>query len=128
MTNLIERLDRYIDLEYDTSIKQVKEMWEKPLRERVNEGEAISEIQVVNNNLQILSISCRLNISKFRVGSKLRIHQGDPFKGISCEVLQDEGYELELKAGYRESFSGVTGSGWILDRDYVDIRHILKKC
>lgn len=126
MSNLIERLDRYIDLEYDTSIKQVKEIWKKPLAERIAEGEAISEISVITKDIATLRVRCRLNISKFRVGSRLRIHKGDPYEGISCEVLRDDGVELELKAGFNESFSGVSGSGWTLDSDYVDIRHILK--
>ncbi|MEM8483997.1 MAG: AAA domain-containing protein [Bacteroidota bacterium] len=127
MRNLIERLDRYIDLEYDTSIKQVKEIWKKPLAERVSEGEAISDIDVISHDLAKLRVRCRLNISKFRIGSRLRIHQNNPADGISCEVLRDDGLELELKPGYRESFSGITGSGWILDNDYVDIRRILKE-
>lgn len=124
-------LKAFINKEADAQVEQIREMWEKPLKERVRAGEAIANITVVHNySGERLTLRCSENHSKFRVGDYLRLHQGNPDgrNVYGCKVLEELGNELIVEAGYRVNFYGVQPSDdWVLDRNLVDIRHILIK-
>lgn len=58
----------------------------------------------------------------------LRLNRGNPTEWpcLSCELESESGRYLELKAGFDTNFLQVSpGPGWVLDRDIVDIRHLL---
>lgn len=139
MNNLITELKAFIDREYDEENRQIEEIWAKPLNERVLLGEAIDNIYIKTHRMSILNISiifsidlhCQENISKFRKGSKVILHQNTLNKGYSCEIVQDKGNELVVSAGFPNNnfvFPSEIqdGPGWVLDNDKVDIRHIIK--
>lgn len=126
MSDLFQKLDRFVDLEYETQVIQTKAIWQKPLDERVAEGEALDQISILSNDGHTLRIRSPINDSKFREGSSLRLHRTRPEEGLSCEVLEDAGHEMTLTAGYNTHFNDVEGSGWVLDNDLIDIRHILQ--
>jgi DNA replication ATP-dependent helicase Dna2 len=129
-------------------------MWLQPLQQRVMAGEAIAQVIVkphrrtatTHPNLykspygysstrtyqrKQYAISFAENVSKFRTGDVLRLHQGNPLSKMgaySCNVIDDEGYQLIVEPGFGCDFSDLDFSKhWILDRDIVDVRHILHK-
>lgn len=129
MTDYIQLLREFVNIEYDVQKSRVYEMWRRPIAERVAEGEAITDIEVIAVEYNRARLRCRNNHSKFRPGDRLRLNAGDPFdseRSYACELLEDDGEELVVQAGYKVSFHGLRRSrGWVLDRDVVDIRHLL---
>lgn len=118
----------FIDVEYDTQIRQVRAMWAEPIGTRVAEGEAIDGLTVVQSDDKVAALRCRQNLSKFREGDMLRLHRGNPEeKYFECTLDADRGTELVVRAGYRTTFWNMgSADGWVLDRNYADLRHILK--
>jgi len=129
MTNYIQSLREFVNTEYDTQKLQVYEMWHRPIAERVAEAEAIADVEVIAVDYNQARLRCRNNPSKFRPGDRLRLSAGDPFDfehSYACELLEERGEELVVRAGYKVSFHDLRRSGgWVLDRDVVDIRHLL---
>lgn len=126
-------------------------MWKQPLPQRVKAGEAIRQVSVkpyrgsVNQNYsnkqngytrtrtyqkKKYAITFSENVSKFRTGDVLRLHQGNPiakYDVYGCKVIEDDGYQLIVEPGFGYDFSDLDFSKqWILDRDIIDVRHILK--
>ncbi len=58
------------------------------------------------------------------------MHQGNPlakYEVYGCKVIDDDGYQLIVEAGFGYNFADLDFTqNWILDRDTVDVRHILK--
>ena len=129
MTDYIQSLREFVNTEYDAQKLQVYEMWHRSIAERVGEAEAIADIEVISVDYNRAQLRCRDNRSKFRPGDRLRLSAGDPFDfehSYACELLQDRSEELVVRAGYKVSFHDLRRSrGWVLDRDVVDIRHLL---
>jgi DNA replication ATP-dependent helicase Dna2 len=149
-----QQLYKFIDKEADAQIEQIKETWKKPLAERVKAGEAISKVSIkphlMTSNAgqdyanpqngysrarrtyqrKKYAITFSENVSKFRTGDSLRLHQGNPlakYDVYGCKVIDDDGYQLIVEPGFGYNFSDLDFSqDWILDRDLVDVRHILK--
>ena len=135
--NLIERLNKAIDVEYDSKNDELDELMLLPPEERVQKGDTISNITatfipMMESNGRILftqvNITCKDNISKFREGSPVVLSgHGESF---SLNVVEDEGETMSLEIGWNSgsvSSSLNNKSGWFLDPDKVDIRHIVKK-
>ena len=128
MANFIEALKHFVNVEYNTQTRQVREMWQRPLTTRVAEGEAIADLEVVQATWNSALLRCRDNLSKFRPPDVLRLNQGDPTASDTypCVLEEDRGTELVVRPGYGASFMGLSpGRGWALDRDVVDVRYIL---
>ncbi len=127
MTDFIEALKHFVNVEYDTQVMQVRAMWRQPLSVRVAEGEAIADVEIVDVTRNMARLRCRENLSKFRVGDTLLLNRGRPLAGgFSCVLEEERGDELIVSAGYNVSFAGLPpGPGWVLDRAIVDVRHIL---
>jgi DNA replication ATP-dependent helicase Dna2 len=135
--SLIERLNKAIDVEYDSKNAEVDELMLLPPEERVQKGDTISNITatfipMMESNGRILftqvKITCNVNISKFREGSPVVLSgHGNSF---SLNVVEDEGETmlLEIRWNIGSVLSSLNNkSGWYLDPDKVDIRHIVKK-
>jgi len=135
--SLIERLNRAIDVEYDSKNAEVDELLLLSPEERVQKGDAIANITatfipMIESNGTIhftrVNIVCKDNISKFREGSPVVLSgHGISF---SLNVLEDEGESMSLEVGWNSaSVPSLLNnkSGWFLDTDKVDIRHIVKK-
>ncbi|GAB4575790.1 MAG: hypothetical protein Kow0077_29030 [Anaerolineae bacterium] len=128
MTVTTADLRNFIDAEYNAQVKQVRAMWEQPLPTRIAEGEAVGPLSIVANGGGTLRLRCGVNLSKFREGDLLVLHRGDPtaHPHYECTLETDNGTELVIRAGFRESFWDIdTVDGWLLDRGYADLRHIL---
>lgn len=126
-SSYITALKRFVHVEYDTQTQQVRQMWALPVNARVAEGEAISDVEIVQSTWTRMVLRCRDNLSKFRMGDNLLLNQGNPMiGGYSCILEEDHDNELVIIPGYGVRFEGFQNrSGWVLDRDVVDIRHIL---
>lgn len=139
MKDLISRLNRAIDNEYDAKNNEIDTQLELPLEDRVIKGETISDVTVsfisspfVSNDNDIVfstvKVSCADNISKFREGSPVTL-SGYGYS-FALDVVEDNGENMTLEMGYgmgTVSKRNNNKSGWQLDNAKVDIRHIVKK-
>lgn len=118
----------FVDREYDAGTAQVVDLWRQSVGERVAEGEAVAGVEIVRVQHPYAWLRCSDNLSKFRPGDMLRLNRGNPFEfpRYSCELEEDHGTDLVIRAGYQVNFYGLSpGYGWVLDRDIVDIRFLL---
>jgi len=125
----IGSLRQFVDTEYDTQLRETVRLWQQPVPARVAEGEAIDNVEILRLTPAAALVRCPDNLSKFRPPDQLVLSQGDPQAGdrYACVLEDDRGNELVLGAGYRVSFpSSLPRSGWVLDRDTVDVRYLLQ--
>lgn len=127
LTDYLTALKHFVHVEYDAQARQVKEMWEKSIPARVAEGEAISEIEILQVNWNRAVLRCQENLSKFREADTLILSRGNPMAGgYSCILDEENGNELVINPAYGVNFMQLgPGPGWVLDRYNVDVRHIL---
>lgn len=127
MTPFIHALKQFVNEEHEAQKRETYAIWRLPVPARVAEGEAIADVQVVEVRGNVARLRFRENLSKFRVGDTLLLNRGNPFEGgFSCTLEAEGENELTVSAGYYASFSYlIPSSGWVLDRDIVDTRHIL---
>lgn len=137
MPNLIERLNRAIDIEYDWKNQEVAETMKTPVADRVAKGDTIENVfaefvPYYNNDGDIVFtrviIKCEDNRSKFRETSPV-ILSGHG-KSFELDVLVDNDNEMILEIGFGSgsiSQSLNKKNGWQIDAAAVDIRHIVKK-
>lgn len=126
-SSFIKALKDFVNKEQNTQNRQVLEMWAQPVGQRVVEGEAIADLEVIYRSPRQAVLRFRENISKFRPGDSLRLSRGDPRSDyIACELDAERGNELVLIPGFRSNFNNLqTGGGWVLDRGITDTRQIL---
>lgn len=137
MESLIDRLNRAIDIEYDSKNQEVAEALKTPIADRVNKGDTIENafaefIPDFNNEGSIVftkvKIKCEDNRSKFRETSPVVLSgHGEAFK---LDVLEDNDTEMTLEVGFMNENipqSLNKKNGWRIDEAAVDIRHIVKK-
>lgn len=102
------------------------QLWAEPVGTRVAEGEAVQNVQVISANMSEAVLLCEDNQSKFRVGDRLRLNRGDPQNNyFCCEITEEQGNYWRVSRGYNTTFIGVSGNGWVLDKDIVDVRHLI---
>ena len=123
---LIDTLKRFINVEADTQVRQVRETWLKFLEERVQDGYAIADIEISGDRAKL---RCQQNISKFDKGDQLLLNRGNPLdknNSYICVLEEEKDNELFISAGYKVSFDSLFPSqGWVLDRDLIDVREIM---
>jgi len=138
--NLIERLNKAIDLEYDSKNNEIDELLSLPLQERVQKGDSIANVTATfipwlefEGTLVFIKvqISCKKNISKFKEGSRV-VLRGHGWQ-YSLIILEDNGEKILLEIpeanwGSQTIDSSLNNlSGWHLDPDKVDIRDVVKE-
>ncbi|MBL7201158.1 MAG: AAA family ATPase [Anaerolineae bacterium] len=129
MNDYVQALLDFVNREYDAQTIQVLELWQQPIGRRVAEGEAVADIEVVHIEPQRAWLRCSENQSKFRPGDVVRLNQGNPLQSpcFACELEEDRGTDLVVRAGYRVGFNELAHRrGWVLDRDIVDVRFLLE--
>ncbi|QZT37826.1 DNA2/NAM7 family helicase [Halosquirtibacter xylanolyticus] len=136
MESYIDQLKDFIDAECDAQNKQVEDIWALTIDERIELGHAIDNITVwtvldgidwSRRGRAFLKLS--YNNSNLRAGSRIRLHKGDPeINYFCCEVTKEHPGYYEIKASYGCNLVNIThnSSGWILDPDRIDLRHMLK--
>ena len=107
MPNLIERLNRAIDVEYDWKNQEVAETLKTPIADRVKKGDTIENVFAeffpdFNYDGSIVftkvKIKCEDNRSKFRETSPV-ILSGHGMS-IELDVLEDNDNEMILEIGF----------------------------
>jgi len=137
--SLIQRLNKAIDVEYNSKNADIDAQLELPLEERVQKGETISDMTAdfigssfpgSNSDIlfQSVKVTCADNLSKFREGSPVTL-SGHGYS-FDLDVVEDNGEDMTLEMGY--GLGAVSKAinkkkGWQLDNAKVDIRHIVKK-
>ncbi len=127
-SQILTALQEFIHKEQNTQNKQVAEMWQKPVFERVLAGEAIADVRVLEVSPRRAVLQTAQNISKFRPNDSLRLSFDAPMSGfaVSCVLDAERGNELIVVPGFRSNFNDlVQGNGYTLDRDKVDVRHLM---
>jgi hypothetical protein len=66
MNNAIVSLKHFVNIEYDTEERNVRQLWQQPLARRVAEGEAIERVDVVQASWESARLRCQDNLFKFR--------------------------------------------------------------
>ncbi|MGI6291474.1 MAG: DEAD/DEAH box helicase [Bacteroidales bacterium] len=154
MENLIDRLNRAIDVEYDAKNQEVDNLLLLPIEDRVRKGDSLInlEIEIINPFLKIIGcgkkeegksfiqidknlicftevkIFCSENLSKYREGSPVVLHNSN--YSFNLVVKEDNDNEMILETNWMEKTidkSLIKSSGWQLDNAKSDIRHIVKK-
>jgi DNA replication ATP-dependent helicase Dna2 len=129
MADFIAALKKFVDVEYETQVREVYRMWQQPIAVRVREGKAIADVEVVQVSWNRAMLHCEENLSKFREGDMLLLNRGDPRQSprYHCTLEEERGTELIVSPNYpNSSFAGLSpGKGWVLDEDICDLRHIL---
>jgi DNA replication ATP-dependent helicase Dna2 len=126
MSEFIDALKQFVHKEYDTQNRQIREMWDQAIDVRVVEGEAIADLEIARRVGYKIVLRCRENLSKFRIADALLLNRGVPANGgIACILDDDRGEELTISPNFSNFQDLAPGGGWCLDRDMVDIRHIL---
>lgn len=130
MQQFIKKLLDFVDKEYDTQNEQILAVWARPIDERVSLGEAIKDITIEKASSSKLILNCKRNLSKFRKGSRLRLHKGNPQENgnyFCCEVIEDRGNILIIEAGWQVDFNKIDSKyNWLLDKDLIDLRRFPK--
>ncbi len=128
MENYITALKHFVHKEQDTQNQQLEAMWQESLAVRVAEGEAIGNVEVVSvaADWSRALVHFRENISKFRETDTLRLSRNDPTGDfIGCELAEEREDGAVLVPAFGVNFLGLEpGSGYTLDRNRVDVRHI----
>lgn len=127
-SQFLSDLISFIHKEQNTQNEQVVEMWQQPVHQRVLAGEAIADIRVVEIGARQAVLETRQNISKFRPNDNLRLSFDAPMSGfaVSCVLEAERANQLVVVPGFRGNFNELKqGNGYTLDRDKVDVRHLL---
>ncbi|MBM3121115.1 MAG: DNA helicase [Chloroflexi bacterium] len=123
----VERLRGTVIREAAAERQRITAVWNKPLAERVADGQAIEGLRVVGLNAAGgIQLSCSRNQSRFREGDALCLNRGSPLFQPRWTVTLEHDDETELlvlpleempDAGVLES----TPEGWVLDEGYQDL-------
>lgn len=137
MPNIIDRLNRAIDIEYDAKNQELKEISKLSLEERVLKGETIINVSAsfiplrsegTTLHFNKVIVRCPDNMSKFRETTPVILSgHGCNFK---LEIIQDNNTEMVLEDDYNLLSVPVTlnnRTGWQIDSAAVDIRGTVKK-
>lgn len=138
--NLIDSLIDAINVEFDSELEEYNQLQRLTIQERIEKGEALTDFEVNFIKVKIpieedgkiifanVSLSCENNQSNFKVGSRLSLSGHGQIYGI--ELIEEKDNVLYLTCDWEGKFYSVPEDlnntrGWVLQPEYVDIRHIL---
>ncbi|GAB3307984.1 DEAD/DEAH box helicase [Hymenobacter tenuis] len=149
MQTLASDLRQFLNIEFEAQRQATHDTWRLPLKLRVQKGEALDGIEVLGAkvlgpstpgtffisredllfSLGKRRIRFRGNASKFKPGSYVRLHRGNPFdpqNSFGLEVLSVSESEMLLEGEYTPNINQVQpGPGWVLDSNVVDLRKFM---
>jgi DNA replication ATP-dependent helicase Dna2 len=117
--------DQVLD-EADTARRQIRQLWSRPLHERVTLGRAIAGIRVVRLHPNgLVELACERNESRFRVGDSLSLNRASPLAEpqLSVTLEHDDETRLLVATDAEEGALGElarTPEGWVLDESLHD--------
>ena len=136
MSVFTDGLRKFLDSEYEAQKKATHDDWKLPLAARVQKGDALANLTVLKGDdfgldrlCGWVTVSYGINNSKFKVGSYVLLHRGNPFdsdESYAFEIFRDNGNQLELYGKYTPGVRTIrAGSGWVLDSNSVDLRRFM---
>ena len=114
-----QALETFVEREKAAAYARYKQNLEAELDVRLAGARAIRDVEVVEashaeGGAEWARLKCKENASKFRVGTSLLLHRGDPSAGIPCRLLTDGELDFRVGAEFRQRMKGLTpGNGWI---------------
>ena len=92
LKTIYQDLVDFVYREQDANFEKLKEVWSKPLVEKIKSGETQCLTSVTVHSKNNVSVALGQNDSRFREGDMVRIHTGDPIHGV---VLKQASIETE---------------------------------
>ena len=122
-TELLQRLQKFVQNEADAQLQELERQWSHPLQERVAKGWAIEGLHVKGFHNNIARLTCTTNNSRFREGDLVVLHHGSPRDENALHFDLQYDSETELEASLidgNEYFLSQQPDGWIMDQDWFD--------
>ena len=126
-----------ISLFFDQEAEAAKKSWEAlidlPIKERVRKRKAIDNVYLDKDysdmspeNERLLKLHIGANLSDFKEGDCLVLHQDQVRDGIKCTLYKFEGEDVIYVSVFPPNMPGVISvyhdKPLVLDKDYVDLR------
>lgn len=129
--DFINSLKSFVNVESDTQVREIKETWALPINERVEQGKAISNLEIMNQSDKQITVKFQENLSKFTLGDELLFNSGNPFNNenkYQCTLEEERDHLLVLN--FKEKIDLLPenfNQQWVLDLPLFDLRNILLK-
>lgn len=133
MESFYAALEGYIEREKAAGYARYKENLKGELTDRLAAARAIQDVEVLEvshaeGGAEWARLRCKENVSKFRAGTSLLLHRGDPSAGVPCRLLTDGELEFRIGAEFRQRLTGLSiGNGWFLDEGWSDYSENLQR-
>ena len=123
--DLLDRLRRFVQAEAEAQYESLSSQWAHPIGERVSNGWAIEGLDVVREEHDIIRLACDTNISRFREGDLLVLHQEQESphseRALHVELQYDGETEIEVSLIKGNPYLlAAEPRGWIADQDWFD--------
>lgn len=129
-------ISQYFNSEAEESQKSWEALMELPVKERIRKRKAIDNVKLDNRSKGLertdenkikLFVSFEKNLSDFKEGDALVLHDGAPKFGISCslnEIVDDNNIVLEVFPPNLDInlLDAYLSKSLILDKNFVDLR------
>ncbi|MBI2076861.1 MAG: DNA2/NAM7 family helicase [Euryarchaeota archaeon] len=130
--SFLQAMEGYVEREKAAAYARHKENLKGDLASRVHAGRAIEGVHVTDlhedGGGEWAVLRCGANWSKFRAGSSLLLHQGDPSTATACRLLTEGELEFRVGPEFRQRLRGLkVGNGWILDEGWSDYSENLSR-
>ncbi|HLE46691.1 MAG TPA: ATP-binding protein [Candidatus Thermoplasmatota archaeon] len=126
-------MEQYVEREKAAALARHRENLKAELASRIHSGRAIEGVHIVDlshheGGADWAVVRCVENFSKFRTGSSLVIHRGDPAQGTACRLLTEGEREFRIGPEFRQALRGLkVGNGWIIDEGWSDYSENLSR-
>jgi DNA replication ATP-dependent helicase Dna2 len=133
IADFVEAMLAYVEREKNVSYARYKDNLQADLASRVQAGRAIDDVHITDlsheeGGADWAAVRCTVNMSKFRTGSSLLIHRGDPSEAVPCRLLNEGELEFRIGPEFRSRLKGLkVGNGWILDEGWSDYSENLSR-
>ncbi|MFQ3230523.1 AAA domain-containing protein [Reinekea sp.] len=131
LQTVFKNLVDFVYQEQDANFEKLREVWSKPLAEKINSGETQQLIAVKVENASTVVVTLGENESRFREGDMVRIHTGDPVQGVllkqaSIEAEYDGEWLLRAEDVDVQTLRAASGDLYI-DVDGMDLTPFFEK-
>lgn len=125
-SEIITNLQAFVNLESETKVQSVQETWNLPLTERVAQGKAIANLEIINFNNDEITLKFTENISKFTPGDELILSQDAPQGSDTYKVTLEAEKDnlLIVKSSKRFAFDLENTTNWTLDQALINLPHL----
>lgn len=133
LESFYEALEGYVERERSASYARWKDGLAAPLADRLAGARAIEGVEIAalshaTGAAEWAQLRCTENRSKFRVGTSLLLHKGDPAAAVPCRLLTDGELGFRVGAEFKQRLTNLqVGPGWVLDEGWSDYSENLRE-